>query len=71
MERRKMKKKKKSVYANLPIPKQKKSKVTERVGRSTNNRKKFSKINISNQFLSQKDIEKLSAEEVPVNDNVV
>ena len=67
MERKKMQKKK-SVYANLPIPKQKKSKLTGRVGRSTNNAKKFMKTNISNQFISQKDIEKLSAEEVSVSD---
>ena len=62
---------KKSVYANLRIPKQKKSKLTGRVGRSTNNKKKFSKINISNQFISQNDIEKLPAEEVSVNDNAM
>ena len=35
---------KKSVHANLPIPKQKKSELIGRVVRSTNNRKKFSKI---------------------------
>ena len=62
---------KKSVYANLRIPKQKKSKLTGRVGRSTNNKKKFSKINISNQFISQNDIAKLPAEEVSVNDNAM
>ena len=42
-----------------------------RLGRPTNNRKKFSEINISNQFTSQKDIEKLSAEEMPVNYNAM
>ena len=62
---------KKSVYANLPIPKQKKSKLTGKVGRSTNNKKKFSKINILNQFSSQKDIEKLFAEEVSMSDNAM
>ena len=41
------------------------------MGRSTNNRNKFSKINISNQFVSQRNIEKLSAEEVSVNDNAM
>ena len=43
---------KKSVHANLQIPNQKKSKLKGRVGRSTNNRKKFIKINILNQFVS-------------------
>ena len=62
---------KKKVYANVPIPKQKKSKLTERVGRYTNKRKKFIKINISNQLVSQGDIQKLSPEEVSVNDNAI
>ena len=62
---------KKSIYANLPFPKQKKSKLTGRVGRSTSNKKKFSKINILNQFISQKDIEKLTAEDVSVSDTAM
>ena len=48
---------KKWSHANLLIPKQKKSRLTGRVGRSTNNRKIFSKVSISNRSKSQKDIE--------------
>ena len=61
---------KKWAYANLLIPKQKKSKVPRRVGQSTNNRKKNSKISISNRFISQKDLKKFSVEEVSVNDKI-
>ena len=55
---------KKSVQANLPIPKQKTPKITGKVCRSTNRREKVSKISVLNQVLSQKDREKLSFEEV-------
>ena len=40
------------------------------MGQSTNNRKKNSKISISNRFISQKDLKKFSVEEVSVNDKI-